>query len=115
MDAHFAANYDPSADVTPDAENVQDDDWENALEALRDRQKWRTQGAERLRAAGFSEEHIEKWQSQKVDAKGERVMDESDVRWNKRGEDREWDRGKEVDDESGHVNLKPEWGRLKGT
>jgi len=93
-----------------------EDDWESALEALRDRQKWRQQGAERLRAAGFSEEEVDRWSRQKVNSKGEREMDEADVRWSKAGEGREWDRGKAVDDEDGgSVSVKPEWGRLKGT
>lgn len=113
IDSHFAANYDPSADLTPEVE--EQDDWDGALEALRDRQKWRQQGAERLLAAGFSEQEVEKWQNQKINSKGEREMDEADVKWSKVGEGREWDRGKVVDDESGHVELKPEWGRLKGT
>ncbi|KAF1344644.1 hypothetical protein BDV97DRAFT_303451 [Delphinella strobiligena] len=113
IDSHFAANYDPSADTIAEVE--EQDDWEGALEALRDRQKWRQQGAERLLAAGFSEQEVEKWRNEKINSKGEREMDEADVKWSKVGEGREWDRGKVVDDESGHVELKPEWGRLKGT
>ena len=37
---------------------------------------------------------------------------EEDVVWSKKGEGREWDRGKVLDDD-GLVNVKPEWGRLK--
>ena len=62
MDSHFADTYDPTADVTPDAEVLDDgNDWDSALEALRDRQKWRQQGAERLRAAGFTDAEVDKW------------------------------------------------------
>lgn len=75
------------------------------MDALRDRQKWKQQGADRLRAAGFSENDVKRWEKG-----GERT--EEDVVWRKRGEGREWDRGKVLDDEGG-VDVKPEWGRLK--
>ncbi len=86
-----------------DSEN----DWDQALEALRDRQRWKQQGAERLRSAGFTEIEVQKWEKG-----GEKR--EVDVKWAKKGEGREWDRGKVVDDE-GDIDVKPEWGRLKGT
>ena len=104
MDSHFLSNYDPSIDVQPDPELG--DDWDMALEALRDRQKWQKQGAERLKSAGFTEEEVQKWEKG-----GERT--EEDVRWKGRGEGREWDRGKVVEDDG--IDTKPEWGRLKGT
>jgi len=104
MDTRFAEGYDPRIDVHPGSDL--EDDWDQALEALRDRQKWKQQGAERLRSAGFSDAQVKKWE--KGDEK-----DESDVVWSKRGEGREWDRGKVVD-EDGLVDLKPEWGRLNG-
>ena len=124
IDSRFAADYDPKLDVTPEPDDQGSNnsgkagggiaggaggeaDWDNAVEAFRDRVKWRQQGAERLRSAGFSEEEIRKWE------KGGQ-KDESDVRWNDRGGLREWDRGKVVDDD-GQVSLEPEWGRLKGT
>ena len=103
IDSHFSSNYDPSADVQPDPQ--EDDDWDQALEALRDRQKWKQQGADRLRAAGFTEKEVSKWE------KGGDKSEE-DVVWAKKGEGREWDRGKVVD-EHGLVDVKPEWGRLK--
>lgn len=107
--ARFAADYDPSADVALPEPGL-DDDWDMALEALRDRQKWAQAGAERLKAAGFTDVQVEKWA--KGGSRGEK--DDSDVRWAKKGEGREWDRGKVVgsDDE---IELRPEWGRLKGT
>ncbi|ORY11500.1 hypothetical protein BCR34DRAFT_565128 [Clohesyomyces aquaticus] len=103
MDERFSSGYDPSVDVhlKSDAE----DDWGDALEALRDRQKWKQQGADRLRHAGFTDEQVKKWE--KGDEKNE-----EDVVWTKKGEGREWDRGKVVDDD-GDVDLKADWGRLK--
>ncbi|THZ54290.1 hypothetical protein D6C90_00095 [Aureobasidium pullulans] len=105
IDNHFSSNYDPSTDTQPHVQEDDGLDWDQALEALRDRQKWKQQGADRLRAAGFSEKHVTKWEKG-----GEKS--EEDVVWAKKGEGREWDRGKVVD-EHGVVELKPEWGRLK--
>ncbi|KAF2146355.1 uncharacterized protein K452DRAFT_355756 [Aplosporella prunicola CBS 121167] len=105
MDAHFADNYDPSQDIHPGSDV--EDDWDQALEALRDRQRWKQQGAERLKAAGFTEEEVKRWEKG-----GEKT--EEDVRWRKKGEGREWDRGKVVDAD-GHVDVGADWGRLKGT
>lgn len=91
MDSRFASNYDPKSDVQLDKEDLRDD-WDDALEALRDRAKYRQQGADRLREAGFTEDQIKKWE------KGdEKTID--DVQWTKAGERREWDRGKDVDQE----------------
>lgn len=50
-----------------------------------------------------------------------REKDERDVRWSGRGESREWDRGKVLNDNKGDgkdgldVEVRAEWGRLKGT
>lgn len=91
---------------------AEDDDWDQALEALRDRQKWKQQGADRLRAAGFTEEEVEKWKKG-----GEKK--EEDVKWAKKGESREWDRGKVFSADSDNELLPKEvdldFGRLKGT
>ena len=108
MDAHFAQNYDPTNDAHPDPD-VEVDDWDQALEALRDRQKWQQRGAERLRAAGFSEDEVLKW-TKGSDRGVEIEKDEADVRWKGRGESREWDRGKVVTDDG--ISTQPEWGRL---
>ncbi|KAI9841294.1 MAG: hypothetical protein M1837_000780 [Sclerophora amabilis] len=105
IDDRFSSSYNPTTDVHPNSES--EDDWDQALEALRDRQRWKQQGADRLRSAGFSEDEVKKWERG-----GEKR--EEDVRWTTRGEDREWDRGKVIDDQ-GDVGLRPEWGRLKGT
>jgi hypothetical protein len=105
IDSRFSSNYDPTVDIQldPDEEN----DWDQALETLRDRQKWKLQGADRLRAAGFTEEVVGKWE------KGGEKREE-DVRWAQKGEGREWDRGKVVGDD-GAVTVEAEWGRLKGS
>ncbi|KAL2065631.1 hypothetical protein VTL71DRAFT_3301 [Oculimacula yallundae] len=102
IDSRFSANYDPMADVHLDFD--EENDWDQALEALKDRVKWKQQGADRLRAAGFTEEEVGKWE------KGGEKREE-DVKWSKRGEGREWDRGKVVGDD-GAVSFEPKFGRL---
>jgi hypothetical protein len=102
IDARFSSAYDPAADVQPNS--ASEDDWDQALEALQDRQKWKQQGAERLRAAGFTDKEISTWE------KGG-TKNEDDVRWTKPGEGREWDRGKIITAD-GAVTTAPDWGRL---
>ncbi|KAI1771634.1 hypothetical protein F4818DRAFT_428457 [Hypoxylon cercidicola] len=85
IDSRFAPDYDPRRDVTPDPDDG--DGWDRAAEAFRDRQKWKKQGADRLRSAGFTEEQVKKWEN------GDQ-KDEADVRWIEAGAEREWDRGK---------------------
>lgn len=81
MDSRFSEDYDPASDVQ--LEPAETDDWDEALEAHRDRQKWKQQGADRLRAAGFTDEQVQSWEKG-----GEKGID--DVRWTKAGEKREW-------------------------
>ncbi|KAJ4286989.1 hypothetical protein N0V90_012870 [Kalmusia sp. IMI 367209] len=100
MDARFASSYDPTMDVQVDSDNA--DEWGDALEAFRDRQRWKQQGAERLKAAGFSDEQVKKWEQ------GDEKTEE-DVRWAARGQAREWDRGKVVDVD-GDIAFKAAWG-----
>lgn len=89
MDSRFASNYDPKSDVHLKNDEERDD-WDDSLEALRDRAKWKQQGADRLREAGFTEDQVKKW------GRGdEKTVD--DVEWTKAGEKREWDRGKDVE------------------
>lgn len=102
MDSRFSSTYDPVIDVQPPSDV--EDDWGQSVEAFRDRMRWKQQGAERLRAAGFTDDQVRKWE------KGDN-KDEDDVTWKKRGQAREWDRGKVVD-EDGDFELKAEWGRL---
>ncbi|EGZ78215.1 hypothetical protein NEUTE2DRAFT_101915 [Neurospora tetrasperma FGSC 2509] len=93
MDGRFANDYDPRENMQLDESDLQvskTDDWDDMVESFRDRQKWLKQGADRLRAAGFSEEDIKKWE--KTGPNGERDIE--DVKWAKAGEKREWDRGK---------------------
>ncbi|KAF2674863.1 hypothetical protein BT63DRAFT_22580 [Microthyrium microscopicum] len=104
LDAHFADDYDPAADVAPASD---DDDWEQSIEAMQARARWRQQGAERLRLAGFTDEQVKRWETG-----DEKTAD--DVKWARKGEGREWDRGKVVGDD-GDVGIDLEWGRLKGT
>ncbi|KAF1958554.1 hypothetical protein CC80DRAFT_14502 [Byssothecium circinans] len=102
IDARFSSNYDPTADVQVDSDV--EDSFGDALEAYRDRQKWKRQGSDRLREAGFTDAQITKWE--KGDEKGE-----EDVVWSTRGQKREWDRNKVVD-EDGYTELKADFGRL---
>jgi hypothetical protein len=81
MDSRFSEDYDPASDVQ--VEPAETEDWDEAVETFRDRQKWKQQGAERLRAAGFTAEQIKQWEKG-----GEKDID--DVRWRKAGEKREW-------------------------
>lgn len=112
MDERFNSQYDPSIDVQPDS--AEEDDWDQALEAMRDRQKWHKAGADRLRAAGFTEEQVSKWEKSGKYGEG----DVNDVRWKHRGEGREWDRGKvlklDSDEDGGlDVQVRADFGRLK--
>ncbi|KAI1092868.1 hypothetical protein F5B19DRAFT_453105 [Rostrohypoxylon terebratum] len=99
IDSRFAADYDPRKDFTPEPEDKckDDDEWSNAVEAFRDRQKWNQQGAERLRSAGFTKEQVDKWKNGN--------LENEDVQWTTAGALREWDRGKVVN-KDGTVSLK---------
>ena len=116
MSSHFSSTYDPNTDVLPDDSDP--DDWDQALEALRDRQKWKTQGAERLRAAGFGDDEVRKWENSGKGLWGKGKVDDLDsgdaevenVKWARKGEGREWDRGKVVDSE-GMVDVKAAWAK----
>ncbi|KAF3390187.1 hypothetical protein F1880_009152 [Penicillium rolfsii] len=125
IDAHFAPDYDPTADPLSDDDQMlsqnkpsrrpvaglmtADDDWDMALEAMRDRQRWKAKGEERLRAAGMSEEIIDRWKKNAaVTGADTTERDPESVRWAKKGEGREWDRGKVID-EDGHVDVRAAW------
>jgi hypothetical protein len=93
MDAHFSSDYNPGLDLHPESElEDEKDDWDMALEALRDREMFKQKHAERLREAGFDDAEIKKWEDS-----GKR-KDVADVKWAARGEAREWDLGKEDQD-----------------
>lgn len=104
MDSRFDPSYNPQEDVDLEPEEDRDE-WDMALEALRDRAKWRSQGADRLRAAGFTDEEIQKWKKG-----GEK--DVTDVHWKGKAEGREWDRGK-VADKSGRFDVQAAWASSK--
>ncbi|KAF7157709.1 hypothetical protein CNMCM6106_003562 [Aspergillus hiratsukae] len=127
IDAHFAADYDPSLDVHMEEDGLdqrkglsrrpvagltaEEDDWELALEALRDRARWKQKGEERLREAGFNDAVVDRWKSSSSKTATGGGDDEGrleDVKWSKKGEDREWDRGKFVNDD-GHIDVKALW------
>ncbi|KAG0642955.1 hypothetical protein HOY80DRAFT_916919 [Tuber brumale] len=103
MDAHFHSSYDPTQDSLFHLPS-DDDDWDTALEAYRDRQRWKSLGAERLRVVGFKEEFIRTWE--KSGTRGEEDIE--GIRWGVRGGIREWDRGK-VLEEDGEVFVRAEW------
>jgi hypothetical protein len=89
---------------------TEDDDWDMALEALRDRALWRENSADRLRAAGFTEQVVDRFAN---NASAGSTGSEKDGRiggfkWSKKGESREWDRGK-VMDRDGHFDVKAPW------
>ncbi|KAJ5680911.1 hypothetical protein N7536_012050 [Penicillium majusculum] len=125
IDAHFAPGYDPATDVHLDEDKIhsmgqessrrpvaglmtKDDDWDMAMEALRDRERWRSKGEERLRTAGIDEAVIDKWKNNTAFAGVDGEGKPEDVQWSKKGEGREWDRGKFVDDD-GHVDIRAAW------
>ncbi|OXV08149.1 hypothetical protein Egran_04086 [Elaphomyces granulatus] len=126
IDTHFATDYNPALDIHLDGENTapstrlsrrpvaglmtKDDDWDMALEALRDRALWRENSADRLRAAGFTEQVVDRFAN---NASAGSTRSEKDGRigsfkWSKKGESREWDRGK-VMDQDGHFDVKAPW------
>ncbi|KAI9374114.1 hypothetical protein BJX61DRAFT_500135 [Aspergillus egyptiacus] len=123
IDAHFAPDYDPSLDVAPEDDDLQtgsrstrrpvaglmtgDDDWELALEALRDRARWKQKGEDRLREAGFSNDIVERWKSTPTTSADDLGRLNS-VKWSTKSDGREWDRGKFVD-EDGHIDVKASW------
>lgn len=95
IDDRFRKDYDPSQDVSLESDHEDNDqDWDMALEAMRDRAKLKRNQVARMREAGFDEEDIQKWQ------KGSHTQPDHgsnlrDVKWSRRGEVREWDAGKE--------------------
>jgi hypothetical protein len=127
IDTHFTSNYNPALDVQLEDEisnldsqpsrrpinslMMKNDDSDMALEALRDRALWKQRGAERLHAAGFNDQTIGRLMSKSaLDRPNASEMEGKveDVRWSKKGEGREWDRGK-VMDEDGHIDVKAPW------
>ncbi|EXJ85381.1 hypothetical protein A1O1_05745 [Capronia coronata CBS 617.96] len=114
IDVHFSAAYDPTLDVDEKEDDSSPpggrgrsrdpgDDWEDALEALRDRRAWRTKQADRMREAGFDEDEIERWKSassRQTMRDGDGDPDIQHVKWRRKGEPREWDAGKLQDEDA---------------
>ena len=104
-------------DLRPDSEpDDEKEDWDMALEALRDREVWKQKGAQRLREAGFGEEEVRKWE----DSGREKGVE--DVEYIKKGQEREWDVGKVAEEgggshggkKRGEVGLEAAWKRKGG-
>lgn len=91
IDRRFSDTYDPTKDVDMEGTQPEGGDWDDEVEAFRDRQKLKQAQEQRLRSAGFGDADIKK-----IDKGGERS--EEDVQWSRSGEKREWDRGKQVDE-----------------
>ncbi|TPX14861.1 uncharacterized protein E0L32_004970 [Thyridium curvatum] len=108
IDRRFSASYDPKMDVQPYADPAAADDWDDAVEAFRDRQKWKQQGGDRLREAGFSDDQIKKWEKGGGLGSSAADADWSDFQWTKKGEKREWDRGKTVGGD-GETTAEADW------
>ncbi|KAI9854455.1 MAG: hypothetical protein M1824_000325 [Vezdaea acicularis] len=121
INSRFSPSYNPAHDTdAPSPSTEKAEDWDAALEAYRDRQKWKAKGAERLREAGWADEVVGTWEKGVLgkglragartggDGGGEGNIE--DVKWVKRGEGREWDRGKVVG-EDGAVDIKATWAR----
>lgn len=101
IDRRFSESYDPRADVQMEDEGGDGGGdgsrWDNDVEAFRDRQKLRQAQDERLRSAGFDEGQIQR--ARGASGGGQKRWDVDDVKWTKAGEQREWDRGKDLSDE----------------
>lgn len=98
IDRRFSETYDPRNDVQMDDDDgpgAKNDNWDDAVEAFRDRQKLKQNQETRLRSAGFAESDIQKIQSNTT---GNGEKSEADVQWAKAGEKREWDKGKDYED-----------------
>ncbi|KAF2861430.1 hypothetical protein K470DRAFT_263582 [Piedraia hortae CBS 480.64] len=102
IDSRFASDYNPETDYGDEDDNGEDSD--AATEAFRLRKAWEFQQANRLRQAGFTDDEVRRWDD------GGREKDVNHVQWNKRGQSREWDRGKTVDAE-GVVTVEPLWAK----
>ncbi|KAK5744627.1 hypothetical protein LTR17_002022 [Elasticomyces elasticus] len=107
IDARFAPDYDPSADIPPDhdVDGAEGDDWDMAISAMQARTRFKVSQKERLKAAGFTEEEVGRWETG-----GKVERDVGDVRWKKKGEGREWDAGK-ASDEEGRLESKVAWAK----
>ncbi|KAH7185739.1 uncharacterized protein B0J16DRAFT_140144 [Fusarium flagelliforme] len=88
IDRRFSETYDPKTDIQMD-EDEDVNPWDDAVEAFRDRQKLRQNQEQRLKAAGFADEQIQR-------ASGTEEKSAENVQWSKAGEKRAWDVGKVI-------------------
>ncbi|KAF5722599.1 pre-mRNA-splicing factor 38B [Fusarium mundagurra] len=88
IDRRFSDTYDPKTDIQMDEDEV-GNDWDDAVEAFRDRQKLRQNQEQRLKDAGFADEQIQH-------ASGADEKSTENVQWSKAGEKRAWDVGKVI-------------------
>ncbi|KAF5638708.1 pre-mrna-splicing factor 38b [Fusarium sp. NRRL 52700] len=88
IDRRFSETYDPKTDIQMD-ENEVGNDWDDAVEAFRDRQKLRLNQEQRLKDAGFADEQIQRASSADENSAG-------NMQWSKAGEKRAWDVGKVI-------------------
>ena len=91
LDRRFSQSYDPATDTQMETSDVEGD-WDDAVEAFRDRKKLRQTQEVRLKAAGFTAEQIAGQNSNATVTTGK---PEELVTWSKAGDVREWDRGKD--------------------
>ncbi|RBQ78149.1 hypothetical protein FVER14953_02171 [Fusarium verticillioides] len=88
IDRRFSDTYDPKTDIQMDEDEV-GNEWDDAVEAFRDRQKLRQNQDQRLKDAGFADEQIQR-------ASGADEKSAENVQWSKAGEKRAWDVGKVI-------------------
>ncbi|KAF5976955.1 pre-mRNA-splicing factor 38B [Fusarium coicis] len=88
IDRRFSDTYDPKTDIQMDEDEV-GNEWDDAVGAFRDRQKLRQNQDQRLKAASFADEQIQR-------AGGADEKSAENVQWSKAGEKRAWDVGKVI-------------------
>ncbi|RGP77906.1 pre-mrna-splicing factor 38b [Fusarium longipes] len=89
IDRRFSETYDPKTDIQMDEDNDDGNTWDDTVEAFRDRQKLRQNQEQRMKAAGFGDEQIQR-------ASGTEEKSAESVQWSKAGEKRAWDVGKVI-------------------
>ncbi|KAM6535202.1 hypothetical protein FALCPG4_004787 [Fusarium falciforme] len=87
IDRRFSENYDPKKDIQMD-DDEGGGNWDDAVEAFRNRQKLRQSQEQRSSPVGFTNDEV--LRAGNADEKSA-----ENVRWSKAGEKREWDLGKE--------------------
>lgn len=93
IDRRFSETYDPKADIQMDGDGEKhNSNWDDDVEAYRDRQRLKQNQEARLKSAGFTDAVLQRSQ-------GGGEKSEANVKWAKAGEKREWDRGKKSENE----------------